>query len=434
MVKIIFILEKLISGMFPFVLIVAVGVYFTVRTGGYQFKNFGKSFRAFFGKSETEKGGIPPFAAACNSLSATVGTGNIIGVSAALSLGGAGAVFWMWLSAVFAMCIKSAEIVTAVKFKQHKNGENYGGPMYYIKNGILAKIYAVCGVFACIFGGNIIQTNSAVIFLESNLKITVGIILTVITALVVIGGTQKISKFTLKAVPLMSVLYITLCLGVILSNISRVPNCFVNIFKGAFNPAAVSGGAVGSVLVTVISGASKGVFSNEAGLGTAGMAYALTGGDDTETKGLYGIFEVFLDTMVLCTLTALTILCSGGIIDYGNQKTVLIKEALSSVYGGFSVWMLSAMLLLFGISSIIGWAVYGINCGEFLFGEKGKKFFTVLYPLFCIAGAVLKVKTVWRFAEFFNGIMVIINLYALLNLADNVIPLLKGNKNDRKKN
>lgn len=434
MVKIIFILEKLISGMFPFVLIVAVGVYFTVKTGGYQFKNFGKSFRAFFGKSETERGGITPFSAACNSLSATVGTGNIIGVSAALSLGGAGAVFWMWLSAVFAMCIKSAEIVTAVKFKQHKKGENYGGPMYYIKNGILAKIYAVCGVFACIFGGNIIQTNSAVIFLGFNLKITVGIILTVITALVVIGGTQKISKFTLKAVPLMSVLYITLCLGVILSNISRVPNCFANIFKGAFNPAAVSGGAVGSVLVTVISGASKGVFSNEAGLGTAGMAYALTGGDDTETKGLYGIFEVFLDTMVLCTLTALTILCSGGIIDYGNQKTVLIKEALYSVYGGFSVWMLSAMLLLFGISSIIGWAVYGINCGEFLFGEKGKKIFTVLYPIFCIAGAVLKVKTVWRFAEFFNGIMVIINLHALLNLADNVIPLLKGNKNDRKKN
>ena len=435
MVKSIFILEKLISGMFPFVLIVATGIYFTVRTGGYQFKNFGKSLRAFFAKNESKKGGITPFSAACNSLSATVGTGNIIGVSAAIGLGGAGAVFWMWVSAVFAMCIKSAEIVAAVKFKQHKNGENYGGPMYYIKSGILAKIYAVCGVFACVFGGNIIQTNSAVIFLGSNLKIAVGIIFTVITALVVIGGTQKISKFTLKAVPLMSVLYITLCLGVILSNISQIPNCFANIFKGAFNPAAVSGGAVGSVLVTVISGASKGVFSNEAGLGTAGMAYALTaGGGDAETKGLYGIFEVFLDTIVLCTLTALTILCSGGIIDYGNPKTVLIKEAFYSVYGNFSVNLLSFMLLLFGISSIIGWAVYGINCGEFLFKKNGKKIFTVLYPVFCIIGAVLNVNTVWRLAEFFNGIMVIINLYGLLNLADCIIPLLKGNKNDRKKN
>ena len=191
---------------------------------------------------------------------------------------------------------------------------------------------------------------------------------------------------------------------------------------------------MGSVLVTVISGASKGVFSNEAGLGTAGMAYALTGGDDAETKGVYGIFEVFLDTIVLCTLTALTILCSGGIIDYGNQKTVLIKEAFYSVYGNFSVNLLSFMLLLFGISSIIGWAVYGINCGEFLLGKNGKKIFTVLYPVFCITGAVLNVNTVWRLAEFFNGIMVIINLYGLLNLADCIIPLLKGNKNDRKKN
>ena len=165
------------------------------------------------------------------------------------------------------------------------------------------------------------------------------------------------------------------------------------------------------------------------------MAYALTaGGGGAETKGLYGIFEVFLDTIVLCTLTALTILCSGGIIDYGNPKTVLIKEAFYSVYGNFSVNLLSFMLLLFGISSIIGWAVYGINCGRFLFGEKGKKIFTVLYPVFCITGAVLNVNTVWRLAEFFNGIMVIINLYGLLNLADCIIPLLKGNKNDRKKN
>ena len=431
-------IENLISGIFPFALLMLVGIYFTFKTKGYQFRNLSKSVKVFFCGSGDKNNGITPFQSACNSLSATVGTGNIVGVAAAVALGGAGAVFWMWVSALVAMCVKSAEIVISCEFKEKKAGESFGGPMYYIKNGLpsrygfLAKIYAFSGIFACFCTGNIIQTNSAVICFsnDGNTRLLMGIVFSVITAVVVIGGVKKISKFTTKAVPFMSVLYTVLCLGVIFVNIRLVPECFLKIFIGAFNPSAVTGGAVGSVLATVIGGASKGIFSNEAGLGTAAMAYAISSDNDTKKQGLYGIFEVFLDTIVLCTLTALTILCSGVIIDYGNAAALPIIDAFSVLYGPFSQNLLALMLCLFGISSIIGWAVYGINCSSYLFGNKGKKIFVYTYPLFCVLGAVLNVKTVWRVAEFFNGIMLIINLFSLLILADKIIPILKGNKND----
>ncbi len=430
-------IEKLISGMFPFVFLMFVGAFFTIKTNGYQFRNLSKSVKAFFCSESDEKSGITPFQSACNSLSATVGTGNIVGVASAVAIGGPGAVFWMWASALVAMCVKSAEIVISAKFKEKKGGENVGGPMYYIKNGLsekhgfLAKIYAFSGVFACFCSGNIIQTNSAVVCLENNmsLRFLIGVIFAVVTGIVVIGGVSKISKFTTKAVPFMSVLYIVLCFGIIFVNIKIIPECFLKIFVGAFKPSAVTGGAVGSFLTTVISGASKGIFSNEAGLGTAAMAYAVSNDNNAQKQGLFGVFEVFLDTIVLCTLTALTILCSGVIIDYGNQATVPVFDAFGVLYGDFSQNLLTLMLCLFGISSIIGWAVYGINCSRFLFGNFGKRVFIYIYPLFCIFGAVLNIKTVWRVAEFFNGVMLIINLFAILLLSDKIIPILKGNQN-----
>lgn len=430
--------ESLISGMLPFAFLMISGIYFTFKTKGYQFRNLKASIKVFFSLEKGERKGITAFESACNSLSATVGTGNIVGVASAVAVGGAGAVFWMWVSAVVAMCIKSVEIVTAIIFKQKKTGENFGGPMYYIQNGmpkkfnLLAKIYALAGVLSCFFSGNIIQTNSAVLCLgeSMSIRIPMGIIFAIITAVVIIGGVSKISKFTTKAVPFMSVLYIVLCLGVIAVNIESVPSCFLSILKGAFNPSAVTGGVVGSVLSTVISGASKGVFSNEAGLGTAAMAYSLAEDNDAYKQGLYGIFEVLLDTVVLCTLTALTILCSGVIIDYGNTEKIPVIDAFRGLYGDFSKSVLAIMLCLFGISSIIGWAVYGISCSRYLFGDKGKKTFIFIYPVFCILGAVLNVSTVWRVAEFFNGIMLIINLFSIITLSDKVIPILRGRKND----
>ncbi len=431
-------LESLISGMLPFTFLMFSGIYFTVKTKGYQFRNLKASVREFFSFEGDSKKGATSFQSACNSLAATVGTGNIVGVASAVAVGGAGAVFWMWVSAAVAMCVKSAEIVTAIIFKQKANNENFGGPMYYIQEGMspkfnfLAKIYAFIGVFSCFCSGNIIQTNSAVLCLGQNMGVRVpaGVIFAVITAIVVIGGVSKISSFTTKAVPLMSLLYIALCLGIIFVNIESLPECFLQIIKGAFNPSAVTGGAVGSVLSTALTGASKGVFSNEAGLGTAAMAYSLAQENNAYKQGLYGVFEVFLDTIVLCTLTALTILCSGVIIDYGTSEWVSIIDAFSLVYGNFSQGALAVMLCLFGISSIIGWAVYGITCSRYLFGNKGKKIFTFIYPVFCILGAVLNVSTVWRVAEFFNGLMLIINLFSIITLSDKVIPILRGRKND----
>lgn len=431
--------ESVISGIFPFTFLMISGIYFTLKTRGFQFKNLTKSIKVFFTPSN-KIDGITPFQSACNSLSATVGTGNIVGVSTAVVVGGAGAVFWMWVSALVAMCIKSCEIVLGAKYKQKKKNGYIGGPMYYIKSGLskrfhpLAVVYALAGIFSCVASGNIIQTNSAVLCFGEDIKIRLGlgIVFAVITGVVVVGGVSKISSFTTKAVPFMSVLYIVLCFGVILVNYRLVPKAIWDIFIGAFSPLAVTGGAVGSLLNTVISGASKGVFSNEAGLGTAAMAYSFCGDSEIKRQSLYGIFEVFLDTVVLCTLTALTILCSGVIIDYGNEKAQPIIDAFSGLYGSSSRWILGLMLCIFGISSIIGWAVYGITCSSFLFGNRGKKIFIFIYPFFCILGAVLNVKTVWRMAEFFNGIMLIINLFALLMLSDKIISILKESKNDRK--
>ena len=431
--------ESLISGMLPFVLLMLVGGFLTVKSKGFQFRNLGKSVKVFFTPDKGKGKNLTAFQSACNSLAATVGTGNIVGVGAAVVLGGAGAVFWMWVSAAVAMCIKSAEIMLAIYFKEKQKDKYVGGPMYYIKNGMpkkyefLGVIYAFTGVFSCFLSGNIIQTNSAVLCFSSDTKIRLilGMVFSIITAVVIVGGVTKISAFTTKAVPFMSVLYIVLCLGVIIANFSSLPKCFTDIFKGAFCPSAVTGGVLGSVSNTVISGATKGVFSNESGLGTAAIAYSAGESNDIYRQGLYGIFEVFLDTLVLCTLSALTILSSGVIIDYGNEKTVPVVNAFSSVYGSYSKLILGIMLSVFAVSSIIGWAVYGISFSKFLIGAKGEKIFTRVYPFFCILGAVLNVKTVWRAAEFFNGIMIIVNMFAIILLKEKVIFYLKDTEYDK---
>ena len=424
-------LESLFAGIFPFVLLMVVGLYFTFKSRGYQFRKFFHSMLVFFKGSDDKKSGVSSFGAVCTSLSATVGTGNIAGVAAAISLGGAGAVFWMWISALIGMCVKSAEIVIAIVFREK---DYSGGPMYYIKKGLpkkflpLSATFCIMGVFSCLCTGNITQTNASVLSISENMwvRTAFGVIFALVTAFVIIGGVDKITAFTSKMVPFMAVLYIVLCLGVIFKNIDRLPLAFNKIIKGAFNPSSVTGGAVGSVLNTVLTGAKKGVFSNEAGLGTAGMAHSAAVDATAQKQGLFGIFEVFIDTILICTLTALTILCSGVIIDYGSvASSELVRNSLWGLYGGFSSVMLSIMLCLFGISSVIGWAVYGMECIKFLLGKKGVKIFTFTYPLFCVVGAVCNVSTAWRISEFFNGIMLIINLFAVMMLSHKVIPFLK---------
>ncbi len=420
--------ETLISGMLPFVFLVFSGIYFTVKSNFFQFKYLPSSVAYALGSifKKRKKGEVTPFQAACTALSATVGTGNIAGVAGALSLGGAGAVFWMWVSAFAGMIIKVAEIVLSLNYREKKDGVFVGGPMYYIKNGLpiafkpLAAIFAVCGIFAVFTSGNLTQTNAAIASVGGGtaVKVTGGIVFAAVTAAVLTGGNTRIGAFTEKIVPLMAALYIVMTFGVIGKNLSELPHAFGMIIKGAFCPKAVTGGVIGSFTAALVNGASRGVFSNEAGLGTSAMAHSASDNTDGVNQSLYGIFEVFTDTVVICTLTALTVLCSGIYINYGaTASTELVNEAFSVIYGDLSGALLALMMCLFGLSSVIGWGYYGTVCCSYVFGNKGKRLFVFIYPAACIIGAVCSADTAWRLSAFFNGIMLCVNTFAVMLLS-----------------
>ena len=420
--------ETLISGMLPFVFLVFSGIYFTVKSNFFQFKYLPSSVAYALGSifKKRKKGEVTPFQAACTALSATVGTGNIAGVAGALSLGGAGAVFWMWVSAFAGMIIKVAEIVLSLNYREKKDGVFVGGPMYYIKNGLpiafkpLAAIFAVCGIFAVFTSGNLTQTNAAIASVGGGtaVKVTGGIVFAAVTAAVLAGGNTRIGAFTEKIVPLMAALYIAMTFGVIGKNLSELPHAFGMIIKGAFCPKAVTGGVIGSFTAALVNGASRGVFSNEAGLGTSAMAHSASDNTDGVNQSLYGIFEVFTDTVVICTLTALTVLCSGIYINYGaTASTELVNEAFSVIYGDLSGALLALMMCLFGLSSVIGWGYYGTVCCSYVFGNKGKRLFVFIYPAACIIGAVCSADTAWRLSAFFNGIMLCVNTFAVMLLS-----------------
>lgn len=438
-------LTNLISGTFPFALLMLCGIYLTLKSGFFQIRAFNKSVtlvkKAFSSPKSQE--GINSYQAACTALSSTVGTGNIAGVASAISIGGAGAVFWMLISALFGMCIKGIEIILAIKYRECEKTGYIGGPMYYIKNGLpklfkpLSYIFSLAALPAVLCSGNITQTNAAVSSLNLNFtgKLIFGIIFTALTFCVLIGGIKRIGLITEKIIPIMSVLYVILSLSIIILNIDFLPQAFKMIIVGAFKPEAVTGGAVGSAMTVMMTGASRGIFSNEAGLGTSAMAHSVAVDADPKTQGLYGLFEVFIDTILLCTLTALTILCSRVNINYGfNASSELVVDSLSAIYGNLSTPIIAAMLCLFSFSSIIGWAVYGKISTRFLFGAKGEGIFTFIYPFACIFGAVTSSSFAWDLSAFFNGIMLIINLPVLILLSKVAIKYMKGNKNAKKTN
>lgn len=443
--------ENLFSGMLPFTFLIICGLYLTVKSGFFQFRFLPLSIKhalsGVFSRKRIREG-ISPFQAACTALSSTVGTGNIAGVAGALALGGAGAVFWMWISALAGMVVKSAEIILALKFNEKKDGGSVGGPMYYIKNGLpkaaapSAALFSIAGIFSAFFSGNVTQTGSAIASLNAGTgtKLIFGIIFAAATSLVIIGGVNRIGKFTEKIVPIMALIYIVMTFGVMAVNINALPRVFGMIFEGAFKPSAVTGGAVGSVMTAALTGASRGIFSNEAGLGTSAIAHASALENEGVKQSLYGIFEVFADTIVICTLTALTILCSGVNIEYGKTaSTELAASALSCVYGKSALILLALMMCLFGLSSVIGWGLYGVSCSGYLFGKKGERVFIFIYPLFCIAGAVCRVDTAWRLSAFFNGIMLCVNVFAVLFLGDKAVKEMcnfrkRGNVSDKDKN
>ena len=432
-------LENLISGTLPFCFLMLSGVFLSFKTGFCQLTRFFESIKltvkAYFKKGKTNE--ITSFKAACTALSATVGTGNIAGVAGAISIGGAGAVFWMWVSAMLGMCIKAAEITLAIIYREKKDNSLIGGPVYYIKNGLgnkfktLGLIFCIAAIPAIFCSGNITQTNAAIISFCNNdvQKLIWGIIFTVCCFFVTKGSLNRIASITEKLVPPMSILYIIVSLIVIIRNINLIPDCFKMIFIGAFNPKAVTGGMVGSITTCIFIGSSRGVFSNEAGLGTSAVAHSVAVDADPKVQGLFGIFAVCVDTILLCTLTALTILCSGVKINYGQSaSTELVAKALNLNMGVIGNTLLSVMMCLFAFSSIIGWAVYGKISISYIFGKIGIKIFNFLYPFCCILGAVINTTMVWRMAGICNGIMLCANLIALLLLSDKAKHYLKRGK------
>ncbi len=430
--------ESLLSGMLPFVLLMTAGIYLTFKTRAAQLRSIGRALK-FCLKPVSGKKGISSFGAACNSLAATVGTGNIAGVAAAISTGGAGAVFWMWISALVSMSLKGAEITLSVLYRKKQKGGFVGGPTYYMKEGLGCRVFpfcfAVAGVFSAFTTGNVTQVNSFSSVLGESLilRLLLGAFFALCVGFIIKGGAPKITRFTTAALPFMTLAYIVFCLGVILKNVTLLDDAIKAVFKGAFSPSAVTGGAVGSLYKTIITGAQKGVFSNESGMGTAGMAHATAEDASPRTQWLYGIFEVFVDTILICTLTALTILCSGVIIDYGSAaSSELVGYALSALYGKLSYLFLAVMLGFFAISSVVGWAAYGINFSGYLLGKNGEKLFVTIYPLFCVLGVVAKVDVAWRWAEFFNGIMLIINVLSVLGLSKKALAMMEGENNDFK--
>lgn len=431
--------------------IIGVGLLLSVETRFIQIRKFGYALKMTIGrifkKSEASSGAMTPFQSVCTALAATVGTGNIAGVAGAIAIGGPGAVFWMWISALLGMCTKFAEVTLAVHYREkNKHGDYAGGPMYYIKNGLsrrwhwLAYAFAFLGVFAVFGTGNATQVNTITTAINSALmnykildassvgtfNLVLGIIIAILVGTILLGGIKRIGKVTEKLVPFMALLYVTLAVGVIVLNIDSVPEVFRSIFEGAFNPAAVTGGAVGYFFTSMKRGIARGIFSNEAGLGTGSIAHACADTDKPVQQGLFGIFEVFTDTILICTLTALTILCSGTAIQYGvDAGAELTISGFVSTYGNWVSIFTAIALCCFAFSTILGWGLYGARCIEFIFGEKVIKPFMVVYSCIAIVGATADLGLIWGISETCNGLMAIPNLIALFLLSGKVAQLTR---------
>ena len=443
--------NNFIWGVPAMICIIGVGLFLSIRTGFLQIRKFPYAMKVTLGrmmkKKEASDGALTPFQAVCTALAATVGTGNVAGVAGAIAIGGPGAVFWMWVSALLGMCTKFFEVTLAVHFREtNDKGELVGGPMYYIKNGLakhwhwLAYLFAAFGVLTVFGTGNATQVNTIATAIDSALfnfgllskeaapmlNLVIGIALAALIALILLGGIKRIGHVTEKLVPFMAIMYILLALGVIVMNINAVPGVFGAIIEGAFNPAAVTGGAVGSFFMSMKKGVSRGIFSNEAGLGTGSIAHACADTRKPVKQGFFGIFEVFVDTIIICTMTALVILCSGVAVGYGDAAGAeLTINGFTSVYGGWISIFTAIAMCCFAFSTIIGWGLYGVRCIEFLFGSRVNKPFMLVYSLVAIVGATMNLGLMWSIAETFNGLMVIPNLIGVFLLSGVAVKLTK---------
>ena len=444
--------NNFVWGVPAMILILGVGLYFTLATRCLQVRRFGCAMRRTVGKlfsgERAGKGAVTPFQAVCTALAGTVGTGNIAGVAGAIAIGGPGAVFWMWVSAFLGMCTKYAEVTLALRYREkNQEGDWVGGPMYYIENGLgknwrwLGMVFAALGGLACFGIGNATQVGTIRISiasafydlgLSSNPKGSavfawiLGLILMALLLVVLLGGIKRLGQVTEKLVPFMALLYVVLGLGVVVARIGRVPAVLADIVKSAFSPAAVTGGIVGSMFLSMKKGIARGIFSNEAGMGSAPIAHAGANTDKPVEQGLFGIFEVFADTIVICTLTALVILVSGVIVPYGQEAGAELPiGGFTSVYGRWASPVAAVAICCFAFSTILGWSLYGSRCWEYLFGSRALKPFAVAFALVCVVGATVDLGLLWSISDTLNGLMAIPNLIALMLLSPVVLRLTK---------
>ena len=445
------VINDFIWGVPAMICIIGVGLYLSIRTRFLQIRKFGYAIQTTIGrmfrKKEASDGALTPFQAVCTALAATVGTGNIAGVAGAIAIGGPGAVFWMWISAILGMCTKFFEVTLAVHFRERNaEGDLVGGPMYYIKNGLgknwrwLAYLFAGFGVLTVFGTGNATQVNTITTAIDSALlnyhvistdtvpvmNWIIGIAITFLVGLILLGGVKRIGQVTERLVPFMAVLYIVLALGVVVFHFQNIPAVFASIFEGAFHPSAVTGGVIGSFFLSMKKGVSRGIFSNEAGLGTGSIAHACADTRKPVKQGLFGIFEVFADTIVICTLTALVILCGGEGIQYGVAAGAeLTISGFVTTYGSWVTIFTAIAMCCFAFSTILGWGLYGARCVEFVFTTKVVKPFMIVYALVAILGATVDLGIIWGIADTCNGLMSIPNLIALFLLSGTVAKLVK---------
>ena len=445
--------DNLVWGVPLMVLIMAGGILLTARLGLLQMRRLPLALKWMFKNEEEGDGEISSFAALCTALSATIGTGNIVGVATAVCAGGPGALFWMILAAFFGMATKFSEGLLAVKYRVvAEDGHSLGGPFYYIEKGMgtkwkwLAKIFAFFGVCVGLFGiGTFSQVNgisSAVQnFFDPNKSNCVNIpflgeyswavvisslILAACVAAILIGGLKRIATVSQIIVPFMAVIYLIFSVALILLNITEIPAAIVTVVKGAFNPSAVTGGVIGSFFLSMKKGVSRGIFSNEAGLGTGSIAHACADTSKPVKQGMFGIFEVFADTIVICTLTALVILCGGEGIQYGVAAGAeLTISGFVTTYGSWVTIFTAIAMCCFAFSTILGWGLYGARCVEFVFTTKVVKPFMIVYALVAILGATVDLGIIWGIADTCNGLMSIPNLIALFLLSGTVAKLVK---------
>jgi len=453
-------LNGIVWGVPAMVLILGTGILLSVLCGFPQFTRLGYIFKNTLGKAlkksdgPAKAGAVSPFKAMCTALAASIGTGNIAGVSGAIAAGGPGAVFWMWVSALVGMCTKYSEVTLAIKYRErNEDGDWVGGPMYYIKNGIgkkwpwlkwLAFVFALFGGLASFGIGNMTQVNTIAStvneaiagFLptsESQQKIialVVGCICAVIVFIVLVGGIQRIGDVCALLVPVMAVIYIVASLIVIIVNIPSIPSAFAAIFVGAFTPEGVVGGAVGiGIKAAITKGVGRGIFSNEAGLGSAPIAHAAADVDDPVSQGIYGVFEVFMDTIVVCTMTSMVVLLGVGVdnIPYGSsQGANLTIAGFQTVFGGpLPAVVVAICLTLFALSTVLTWGLYGTRCFEFLLGHKAAKVYQIIFVVFVVVGSSMKLELAWSIADTLNGLMAIPNLVGVLLLCPIVAQLTR---------